>query len=79
MLHATYVYGQQEGKKARLRENGQWLADPPKYYDGPKFVSMDIVPPPVNTRILSARAHLARIVAVLALTSLSLLNPYLLR
>jgi hypothetical protein len=50
VLHATYVYGQQEGKKARLRENGQWLADPPEYYDGPQFVSMDIVPPPVNAR-----------------------------
>ena len=48
MLHTTYVYGQQEGKKARLRENGLWLADPPSYFAGPKFLSMDIVPPPVT-------------------------------
>ncbi len=48
MLHTTYVYGQQEGKKARLRDNGLWLADPPAYFSGPNFVSMDILPPPVT-------------------------------
>ena len=48
VLHTTYVYGQQEGKKARLRDNGLWLADPPAYFSGPKFVSMDILPPPVT-------------------------------
>ena len=48
VLHTTYVYGQQEGKKARMRDNGLWLADPPAYFSGPKFMSMDILPPPVR-------------------------------
>ena len=48
VLHATYVYGQQAGKKARLRDNLLWFADPPDYFARPKFVSMDIVPPSVT-------------------------------
>lgn len=48
VLHTTYVYGEQAGKRSRLREAGLWLADPPQYFDGPKFLSLDVELPPVR-------------------------------
>ena len=48
VLHTTYVYGEQHGKRARLREAGLWLSDEPAYYDGPKYLSLDIELPPVR-------------------------------
>ena len=47
MLHTTYVYGQQAGKRTRLREAGLWLADAPSYFRGP-FLALDIDLPEVN-------------------------------
>ena len=47
VLHTTYVYGEQHGKRSRIREAGLWIADQPDYFDGPKFLSLDIQLPPV--------------------------------
>ena len=47
VLHTTYVYGEQHGKSSRIREAGLWLAEQPDYFDGPKFLSLDIQLPPV--------------------------------
>ena len=47
VLHTTYVYGQQPGKRTRLQEAGLWLADPPEYY-ARKYIVLDITSPQVG-------------------------------
>ena len=48
VLHTTYVFGGPHGKRSRLREARLWLADPPAYFDGPRFLSMELRLPPVR-------------------------------
>ncbi|KAL4457956.1 hypothetical protein ABPG75_012821 [Micractinium tetrahymenae] len=41
-VHATWTYGGLEGKKARLRDLGLWMVDPPEHYEKGSFVTVDL-------------------------------------
>lgn len=56
VLHTTYVYGHQAGKRTRLREAGLWLADQPSYFDG-RFLTIDLdLPEVLACRVIGGTA-----------------------
>jgi elongation factor P hydroxylase len=46
-VHLTWTYNGAAGKRARLRDMGLWH-DPPEYYAGPSFVTVDLDLPEVK-------------------------------
>jgi hypothetical protein len=49
VLHMTWTYGGQEGKRYRFRQLGLWSPDPDSYYTQHGFVTVDAPLPEVLT------------------------------
>lgn len=54
-VHATWVFGGVDGKRARMRDMGLW-ADPPAYYETGDFVALDLAVPEVGAAAACAAA-----------------------
>jgi hypothetical protein len=51
VLHMTWIYGGQAGKRSRAREAGLWIVEDESYYTGSNFLYFDPVDlPPVTDR-----------------------------
>ncbi len=47
-VHMTWTYNGVPGKRARLRDMGLWMADPPEYYSQGSFLTVDLQLPEVR-------------------------------